>query len=91
MTGPLINASASVADNAGLLGVLLAHWANRDESKDDDAALRAGRSAVGVIDDMLRTLYEARSVLIIEIRQGENGTAARVDALLSEPNRGGYL
>lgn len=71
MTSPLIDTSARLADNAGLLGVLLAHWSNRNEIADQAASIRSGYNAVGVIDDMLRALHGARAALMGEIRQDQ--------------------
>jgi hypothetical protein len=85
VTGPLIDAAAHLADDAGYLGVLLAQWGYRDDpgTRDQAAAVRAGNSALDTIDAMVRTLYAARAVLAGEIRAGQDETAARGGAMLA--------
>jgi hypothetical protein len=80
VTGPLEDIAGRLEDEAGLLGVMLGH---RDEARDKAAAARAGGTAVEVIDGMLGALHRARAVLVAEIRQDQDETAARVDAMLA--------
>ena len=68
----------------GELGVALAVWMARDDSRADPHARRAANRAVDAIDAMLAGLYELRSRLITEIRESDDQTTARVDALLAQ-------
>jgi hypothetical protein len=62
---------------------MLGQWAYRDEARDKAAAVRAGGTAVETIDGMLAALHRARAALVAEIRQDQDETAARVDAILA--------
>jgi hypothetical protein len=66
----------------GVLGVALAQWVARDDSKADVGARQAANTAMDEIDAMLRELYQLRSRLVTEIRAADDATAARVDELL---------
>lgn len=79
----LADAPGSLQEHAGHLGVLLAQWSYRSEARDQAAAIRAGGEAVGVIDIMLRELYDARARLVTERRQDQEQGAARADAMLA--------
>jgi hypothetical protein len=67
----------------GVLGVALAQWAARDDSKADPHARMAANTAMDAIDAMLRELHGLRSRLVGEIRASDDATAARVDAMLA--------
>ena len=62
------------------LGVWLAIWEARNEP--DAHARRCAGDAVDSINAMLRDLHTVRQQLISEIRQADDATAARADALL---------
>jgi hypothetical protein len=90
MTGPLIDVAGRLADDAGMLGVLVAQWGYRDDpgTRDQAACVRAGHSAVGVMDVMLKEIYTARAALVDEIRRDQDATTARIDAMLATPVTG---
>ena len=71
--------------HAGELGFALAQWAARDDAKADPEARRAANAAMDEIDAMTRELHALRSRLVGEIRDADDATAARVDALLGRP------
>jgi hypothetical protein len=66
----------------GVLGVALAQWAARDDSKADPEARRAANVAMDAIDAMLAELHKLRQRLVGEIRASDDASARRVDALL---------
>jgi hypothetical protein len=66
----------------GVLGVALAQWAARDDSKGDPAAVMAANTAVDEIDAMLRELHALRSRLVSEMRADEDLSMARSAELL---------
>jgi hypothetical protein len=68
-------------EHAENLGVWLAIWEARKEP--DAHACRCAGDAVDAIDAMLRDLHSVRQQLISEIRQADDATAARADALLA--------
>jgi hypothetical protein len=70
-------------DQIGILGVALARWAERDDTKAQPEVRQAANTAVDAIDAMLARLYAARSALLTQIRQSDDTTAARGDALLA--------
>jgi hypothetical protein len=68
-------------DQIGILGVALARWAERDDTTAQPEVRQAAYTAMDAIDAMLARLYAARSPLVTEIRQSDDATAARGDAL----------
>jgi hypothetical protein len=70
-------------EHNGVLGVALAQWMARDDSKAGAEARRATNTAVDAIDAMLAELHQLRARLIAEIRDSDDATAARADALLA--------
>ena len=78
--GPLSELREHVED----LGAWLVIWCNRSEP---DAQAR--RRASDAIDAMLRDLHTVRQQLIGEIREVDDATAARADALLARGREGG--
>jgi len=64
------------------LAVALAIWEARTEP--DAHARRCAGDAVDAIDAALRELHSVRQQLISEIRQADDATAARADALLRD-------
>jgi hypothetical protein len=50
---------------------------------------QAANTAMDAIDAMLAKLYAARSTLATEMRQSDEATAARVDALLARTRTDG--
>ncbi len=75
-------------EHNGVLGVALAQWMARDDTKAEPAIRQAANTAMDAIDAMLRELHTLRSCLVSEIRASDDATAARVDALLGEASKG---
>jgi hypothetical protein len=73
---------AMLEDPTGVLGVALAQWETRDDSKAQPEIRRAANTAMTTIDAMLGQLHAVRSRLVGEIRASDDATAARVDAML---------
>jgi len=76
--------SAAIRDAAEDIGTYLAVWSMRDDAKPDAAARRGANEAMDAIDRALRELHALRGRLVSDIRQADDATAARVDALLAE-------
>jgi hypothetical protein len=70
-------------DGLGVLGAALAQWAVRDDTKAEPEATRAGHTAIGAIDSMLRELHQLRARLVSEVREHQDIGDARADALLA--------
>ncbi len=78
--GPL----SAIRNYADDLGTWLGIWVNRSEP---DAHAR--RCASDAVDAMLSDLHQVRSQLVGEIRDSDDATAARADALLHRGREGG--
>jgi hypothetical protein len=76
-------APARLQNLAAVLSGELAAWATRDDSRPQADVRAAANTAVDAIDAMLAELYRARQALIGEMRQSDDATNARVDALLA--------
>ena len=79
----LIDVPGQLGDSTEELGVALGQWAMRDTANDGAAARRAANTAMDTIDAMLAGLHRARQALMDEMRQADDATAARVDAMLA--------
>jgi hypothetical protein len=77
------DATSRLDEHNGVLGVALAQWAARDDTKAEPEVRRAANTAMDAIDAMLRELHALRSRLVGEIRESDDIGAARVDAMLS--------
>lgn len=73
---------AMLEDPTGMLGVALAQWETRDDSKARPEIRRAANTAMDAIDAILRDLHAMRPRLVGEIRASDDATAGRVDAML---------
>jgi hypothetical protein len=62
-------------------------WTGRREP--DAHARRAASDAVDAIDTAVAALHRIRATLIGQIREADDRTAERVDALLARPRDGG--
>ena len=82
MTGPLVDVPGRIEDIAGVLGVALAHWATRDDSKAQPSVREAANTAMDAIDAMLYQLHRARLQLVAEMRQSDDAAEKRARALL---------
>jgi hypothetical protein len=71
----------AICSHADDLGGFLATWSARDD-KPDARVRRAASEAVTAIDAALRVLHGVRARLVGEIRDSDDASAARADALL---------
>ncbi len=78
------DATGRLGERNGVLGVALAQWMARDDSKPGPAARRAANTAMDTIDAMVRELHALRARLADEIRDSDDTTATRADALLAQ-------
>jgi hypothetical protein len=69
-------------EHNGVLGVALAQWMARDDTKAQPAIRQAANTAMDEIDAMLRELHTLRGLLVSEIRDSDDASDARADALL---------
>lgn len=76
------DATGRLDGHNGVLGVALAQWAARDDSKAQPEIRRAANSAMDAIDAMLAELHALRARLVGEIRASDDAAAARADELL---------
>ncbi len=76
------DATGRLGEHLGVLGVALAQWAARDDSRADAAIRRAANSAMDSIDAMLAELHALRARLVGEVRESDRLAAERADALL---------
>jgi hypothetical protein len=74
-------------EHNGVVGVALAQWMARDESKAEPAVRQAANTAMEEIDAMLSELHALRARLVGEIRISDDASAARADALLAASRR----
>jgi len=77
------DATGRLGDHLGVLGVALAQWAARDDSRADAAVRRAASTAMDSIDAMLGELHTLRGRLVGEIRASDDAAAERADELLA--------
>lgn len=68
----------------GVLGIAVAQWAIRDDSKAQPEIRQAANAAMATVDDMLATLHKLRSRLVPEIRVSDDASIARTDELLAK-------
>ena len=77
------DATGRLDGHNGVLGVALAQWMARDDSRPQADARRAGSTAMDTIDAMLAELHTLRARLLGEIRVSDRLAADRADALLA--------
>jgi hypothetical protein len=82
---PILDYTSRLGDDGhvGVLGVALAQWAARDDTRADPHARRAANTAMDAIDAALAELYELRARLVTEIRASDDAADARADELLA--------
>jgi hypothetical protein len=83
----LADATGRLGDQLGVLGVALAQWAARDDSRAHAAIRRAASTAIETADAMLAELHGLRADLIGQIRRSDDLAAERVDELLGRAPR----
>jgi hypothetical protein len=69
-------------DSVEDLAVAVAIWETRDDTKPQPEVRQAANTAIDAIDAQMRELYLMRARLVGEIREADDATAARADALL---------
>jgi len=79
----ILDVTGRLDEQNGILGVALAQWAGRDDSKAHPEERRAANTAIDAIDAMLRELHQLRARLVSEIRADDDGSLTRADALLA--------
>jgi len=78
---------SALRENTENLATWIAIWEARQEQ--DAFARRCASDAVDAIDGALRDLYLIRGQLAAEVRQADDATAARADALLARMREDG--
>jgi hypothetical protein len=79
----LTDVPGRLEDRAGVLGLALATWATRDDSKAQPGVRQAANDAMDAIDAMLAELHRARTALMDDMRDSDDATTARAMALLA--------
>ena len=69
-------------EHNGVLGIALAQWMARDDTKAQPAIRQAANTAMDQVDAMLSELHTLRSQLVSEIRDSDDASDARAEALL---------
>jgi hypothetical protein len=77
------DATGRLDDHLGVLGVALAQWMARDDSRPQPEVRQAANTAMDSIDAMLAELHQLRARLAGEIRQSDDLAAERADQLLA--------
>jgi hypothetical protein len=77
------DATGHLDGHLGVLGVALAQWMARDDTKAQPAIRQAANTAMDATDAMLAELHQLRARLVSEIRESDDLAAARADALLA--------
>ena len=67
----------------GVLGVALAQWMARDDTRAEPEVRRAANTAMDMLDAMAAEIHLLRARLVGEIRAADDANAERVDALLA--------
>ena len=78
---------SALRERVGNLATWLAIWEHRAEP--DARARRCASDAVDAADAALGGLYRIRAQLVSEIRDADDATAARIDALLNRSREEG--
>jgi hypothetical protein len=77
------DATGRLDGHLGVLGVALAQWMARDDTKAQPAIRQAANTAMDATDAMLAELHQLRARLVSEIRESDDLAAERADALLA--------
>jgi hypothetical protein len=83
MTDPM----TGLHDEIGTLGVTLARWSERDDTRPQPEIRQAANTAVDAVDELICRLYALRQRLVTEIRASDDAAGTRVDALLARQRR----
>ena len=76
------DATGRLDGHLGVLGVALAQWMARDDTRAQAEVRRAANTAMDAIDAMLAEIHRLRARLVTEIRVSDQAAAERADALL---------
>lgn len=79
----VLEALGPIAGHLRALNEAVTVWDGRDDSVAQVGVRKAGGDAVLAVDDLLRGLYELRRELLTELRESDDRSAARADALLA--------
>jgi hypothetical protein len=77
------DATGRLDGHLGVLGVALAQWMARDDTRPQPAVRHAASTAMDAIDAMLAGLHQLRAQLVAEIRASDDLAAERADQLLA--------
>ena len=77
------DATGRLDGRLGVLGVALAQWMARDDTRPQPEVRQAANTAMDAIDAMLAELHALRARLVSEIRVSDDLAADRADALLA--------
>ena len=77
------DATGRLDGHLGVLGVALAQWMARDDTRPQPEVRRAGSTAMDAIDAALAELHALRARLVSEIRASDDLAAERADELLA--------
>lgn len=82
--GNLLDVGGSLGEFAGTLGVALAQWVTRDDSKPQPHIRQAANTAMCAIDAMLSELHRVRGRLMTEIRASDDAAIQRAGEYLGQ-------
>ena len=77
------DATSRLDGHLGVLGVALAQWMARDDTRPQPEVRRAANTAMDALDAMLAEAHQLRARLVTEIRESDDATARRADQLLA--------
>ena len=77
------DSTSRLEDHNGVLGVALAQWAARDDTRPQPEVRQAANTAMDATDAMLAELHQLRARLVGETRVSDDLAAARADELLA--------
>ena len=77
------DATSRLDGHNGVLGVALAIWMARDDTRAQPEVRQAANTAMDSIDAMLAELHQLRARLLSEVHASDRAAAARADALLA--------
>ena len=77
------DATSRLEDHNGVLGVALAQWAARDDTRAQPAIRQAANTAMDAIDSMLAELHQLRARLVPRPGPAMTTPRLRADALLA--------
>lgn len=76
------DSAGRLGEHNGVLGVALAQWMARDDSRGDAGTRQTANTAMDTIDAMLRELHQLRTRLAAEIRDSDDESMRHAGQLL---------